>query len=165
MAVGEGVNGFICTVTFVVSDPPGPSGIVCGSGPTSVELITSDSGTRIGTRYYDQHRNLTVRRVRQDVTGVFTNPLTGASVSFVTRQNWVDELAVPGDFGSATTSFAGLTRVYLPGGGTVLIDTGRSIVAPDGSVEFEQGPHPFDAYFGGVDPSALEPICTAVGAP
>jgi hypothetical protein len=165
MAVGNGTTGTICHVVFAVSDPEGPSGIVCGSGANSVELLTSDAGVRLGTRYYDQAANLTRRFVRQDITGTFTNPLTGASVSMAVRADWVDELRVPGDPSTATTTFRGLTRVSLPHGGTVLIDTGRSVVAPDGSIAVETGQHPFDAYFVYGDATALEPICAAVGAP
>jgi len=36
----------------------------------------------------------------------------------------------------------------MPDGGVVLIDAGRSVIAEsDGTILFEAGLHPFDAYF------------------
>jgi hypothetical protein len=161
-SVGEGTNGALCKVIFNVLDPEGPSGIVCGSGAQSVELLSTDSGVRVGTRFYNQDGNLTRRLVRQDVTGTFTNPLTGASASFVTRVNWINVLAVPGDFSSATTANDGSTRVYLPHGGTILVDAGREVDAPDGTPLSDAGQHPFTAYYVFGDSSAMEPLCAAL---
>lgn len=165
MAVGNGANGTICKVIFNVLDPEGPSGIVCGSGAQSVELLSSDSGVRVGTRFYNQDGNLTRRLVRQDVTGTFTNPATGLTASFVTRVNWINELAVPGDFSSATQANDGATRVSLPHGGTILVDAGREVDAPDGTPLSDAGQHPFTAYYVFGDSSAIEPLCAALGTP
>jgi hypothetical protein len=47
-------------------------------------------------------------------------------------------------------------------GGVVLIDAGRSVLLPDGSILMEAGQHHFDDYFVFCDTSALQPLCDAL---
>ncbi len=71
---------------------------------------------------------------------------------------------MPGDLGSGTTMITGLTtRVWMPGGGSILLDAGTSLEdAATGDLVREGGPHPFRDYFLNGDMSALQPICDAL---
>lgn len=162
MATGSGA---ICSKDMPLDDGPGPSGIFCGSSQNPVELIGVDSGTQEATRYYDTAGDLVRRHLRDTYVGTFTNPLTGAYVAFDQLIDEEDDLSVPGDFNSGTVTFTGPTRVHLHDGGIVLIDTGRDLTLPDGTVEQSSGQHPFDQYFLYGNAAAFEPICAAVGAP
>jgi hypothetical protein len=155
--------GTLCTIEFVETEGPDPSGIICGSGPTSFEIVTSDTRTVAGRRYYDQNGDLTQRHFREVFVGTLTNPLTGASLDFVQADTVFHNLAVPGDVNTGTEAVTGSTRVSRPNGGVVLIDAGRVIIdVSDGTLLFEAGQHPFDDYFGSGDASALQPICDAL---
>src|SRR5262245_12629193 len=53
-------SGTICHLAF--SDPPviaEPSGIICGSGASSFEVLLSQTRSVEGRRYYDRNANLT----------------------------------------------------------------------------------------------------------
>jgi hypothetical protein len=155
--------GTICTIEFVETQGPDASGIICGSGLNSFEVIISDTRTVTGRRYYDQDGNLTQRHFREVLVGTFTNPLTGASLDFVQADTILHNLAVPGDVNTGTEAITGSTRLSLPQGGVVLIDAGRTVIdVSDGTLLFEAGPHPFDDYFGSGDTAALQPICDAL---
>ena len=159
-AVGDGT---ICDITFVepaVIDEP--SGIQCGSGADAVELLASGIRSVDGKRYYDGDGNLTRRHFHDLIVGSYTNPLTGASVSSRQHDTIMHELAVAGDITSGTEAVTTEIRVSTPRGGTVLIDAGRTVFAEDGTLLFEAGQHPFDAYFIFGDTSALQPICHAL---
>jgi len=158
-----GATGFgtICHLAF--SDPPAvevPTGIFC-SGPSTFEVLLSQTRSVEGRRYYDRDGNLTQRHFREVLAGTFINPLTGATVSFVQDDTDIDNLAVPGDLNTATTTLSGRQRLFLEHG-TVLIDAGRVIFGPDGSLIKESGPHPFAAYFVLGDTSALQRLCDAL---
>jgi hypothetical protein len=160
-AVGEQT---ICDVTF--ADPAvvaEPTGIQCGSGPGAFEVLTSFTRSVDGKRYYDQDGNLTRRHFHDLIVGTYTNPLTGASVSFRQHDTIMHDLAVAGDIATGTEAFTVEIRVTTSHGGTVLIDAGRTVIAEsDGTVLFEAGQHPFDAYFVFGDASALQPLCDAL---
>jgi hypothetical protein len=159
-AVGDGT---ICTVSFTQTEGPEGTGIICGSAPNSFEVVGSDIRTVEGRRYYDRNGDLTQRHFREVLVGTFTNPLTGASLDFVQADTIVHDLAVPGDLSTGTETSAGSTRLSMPHGGVVLIDAGRSVIAvSDGTILFEAGQHPFDAYFVFGQTSALQPVCDAL---
>ena len=74
-------SGTICHLAF--SDPPvvaEGTGLVCGSGASSFEVLTSSTRSVEGRRYYDRDRNLTERHYREVVKGTFINPLTNVMV-------------------------------------------------------------------------------------
>ena len=154
----------ICDVVF--TDPAvvaEPTGIACGTGSASFEILASWTRSVQGKRYYDRNGNLTERHFHDLVVGTYTNPLTGASVSFRQHDTNLHDLAVPGDISTGTEAITVWTRVAGPHGGTVLIDAGRVVVAEsDGTILFEAGQHPFDAYFVLGDTSALQPLCDAL---
>lgn len=162
MATGSGA---ICRKDIPLGDAPGPSGVLCGSIQTPIELIVADTGSQEATRYYDTAGNLVHATHQNTYVGTYTNPVTGAYLLLdqVTRENIY--FAVPGDLNSQTVTFTGSTRVYRPDGGIVVIDAGRDVVLPDGTTEQSSGIHPFDQYYGYGNTAALEPLCAAVGAP
>jgi hypothetical protein len=155
--------GTLCTVNFVETHPPEATDLICGSGPNSFAVVSSDTRTVTGRRYYDENGNLTQRHFRQVLAGTFTNPLTGVSLDYAESTTIIHDLSVPGDLSTGTETFTGSVRLSEPQGGTVLIDAGRVVIdASDGSILFEAGPHPFNAYFAYGDTSALQPICDAL---
>ena len=97
----------ICDVTF--TDTPvvaGPTGIQCGSGPTSFEVLDSFTRSVDGKRVYDQDRNLTERHFHDLVAGTFTNSLTGASVPYSQHDTTMHELSVAGDSSTGTEAIS-----------------------------------------------------------
>src|SRR5215207_6627678 len=155
--------GTLCTINFVETHPPEATDIICGSGPNSFAVVATDTRTVTGRRYYDENGNLTQRHFREVFVGTFMNPLTGVSLDFVQSDTILHNLAVPGDVSTGTEAITGSTRFFLPGGGVVLVDAGRTVIdASDGTILFEAGQHHFDDYFAYGDTSALQPICDAL---
>jgi hypothetical protein len=155
--------GTLCTVDFVETHAPEATDLICGSGTNTFAVVSSDTRTVTGRRSYDENGNLTQRHFRQVLVGTFTNPLTGASLDYAESTTIIHDLSVPGDLSTGIETFMGSVRLSLPQGGTVLIDAGRVVIdASDGTILFEAGQHPFDAYFVYGDTSALQPICDAL---
>jgi hypothetical protein len=157
----EGAGGVVCTLHF--SDDPivdEPSGIVCDG----TELLYAQERSVVGKRYYDADGNLVQRHFREWMSGTFTNPDTGKSLPWEQHDTIITNLSVPGDLDSGTIRTTGLiTRVWLPGGGSILLDAG-TILEDFATAELihEGGPHPFRDYFADGDASALQPICDAL---
>src|ERR671932_2334582 len=74
---------------------------------------------------------------------------------------FVDTLATPGDFSSATTVLTGLVKFSLPGGGVLMRDVGRSVFNEETTFG-ESGQHQLDQYFAGGH-SVAEKLCAALG--
>jgi hypothetical protein len=159
-AIGAGTR--CLSDTTEVLDPV-PSGIVCGTGADAFEVADQATRRVKAERWYDVDGNL-VKRVRANLfsDARLSNPLTGASVSY--DQHDVDTaiLAVPGDLDTATTYSVESLLAVAPGYGAVLVNKGRSVYAPDGSVVSRTGRRDFDAYFGG-DDSVVAGLCAALG--
>ena len=160
-AVGDGT---ICDITFTEPEVVGePTGIQCGSGSDAFEVLVSARRSVDGKRHYDHDGNLTRRHFHDLIVGAFTNPLTGTSAPFRQHDTIMHDLAVAGDITTGTEAVAIHVRVTTAGGGTVLIDAGRTVIAEaDGAILFEAGQHPFDAFYVFGDTSALQPICAAL---
>jgi hypothetical protein len=155
-------NGTICTVQF--SDPPfaGGSGAICGSGASAYEVFQFQNRSVQGHRYYDVNGNLTRRHFQEVDTGTFSNPNTHQAVSFSQRATTLHDLATPGDVTSGTLIITGSIRVYIPHGGSVILETGRTVNAGDGALLRESGQHPFTDYFVFGDTAAIQPVCDAL---
>ena len=154
-------NGTICTLAFSDPDINGePSGIVC----SSTELLFSQTRSVVGKRFYDADGNLNQRHFRESFTGTFTNPVTHNVAIWNQHDTVIHNLAVPGDVTTGTTKVSGqLSRVWLPGGGTVLSAAGVLLIDEStGEVMHSGGKHPFDDYFTGTNPDALAPLCDAL---
>jgi len=154
----------ICDVTF--TEPPAllqQTGILCGTGPGAFEILDSSTRSVDGKRFYNADRKLTERHFHDLVVGTLTNPLTGATLSYNQHDTDMHRLAVAGDISTGTEALSVHQRVTTADGGTVLIDTGRSVFAdPDGTLLFEKGQHPLDEFFIFGDASALQPLCDAL---
>jgi hypothetical protein len=154
-------GGVICDLAFtdpaVVSEP---SGVTC----EGTELLYSQARSVVGKRYYDRNGDLIRRHFRESMSGTFSNPDTDMVVPWVQHDTILHNLAMPGDLGTGTVKMTGLmTRVWLPGGGTVLADAG-TIVRDAGTDEIlhASANHPFEDYFSGSDATALSPLCAAL---
>jgi hypothetical protein len=117
-----------------------------GTCPQGFDILENAHKDETGTRYYDRDGNL-IRRVVHDIYpvgnpfNVLYNSQTGTSVPYRTDLTKADNLAVPGDFSSATTRITGnLYTVTLPGGGLLVHDVGEFTFAPDGSILEDHGP-------------------------
>ena len=155
-----GGGGTVCTLEF--ADPPfedEPSGLICDG----VELLDSGARTVVGKRFYDRDGNLVQRHFRETLDGTFENPDTGRRVLYHAHDTVKHDLDVPGDLATGSTRITGLyVRIWTPGGGTVMSDTGTYVEdAGTFDLPFASGHHPFLDY--GSDPSAIDPLCEALG--
>jgi len=118
----------------------------------------------VGKRYYDAAGNLIQRHFRESLSGTFINPDTGRTAAWIQHDTVIHNLAVPGDPGTGTIRLTGLlTRAWLPGGGTVMMNAGwLAQDAATGDVVAERGPQPLNDYFTGSNPAAISGLCAAV---
>jgi hypothetical protein len=158
-------SGAICSAHTVEPYEFEATGIFCGSDSAPVEML--DSGIRdvMATRWYDANLDL-VRRQREFLfrDAYLTNPATGRTLSYSQHNTDNDVLDVPGDLGSATTFSHGHLTMTAPGFGTVLIEGGQGIFAPDGTVEFRGGPFELSRYYDG-ELDLVDDLCAALGTP
>jgi len=151
----------ICEVVF--TDPPvvdEPSGVVCGG----TELLFSGTRSVVGKRFYSAEGLLLRRHFHDDVSGTWTNPVSGATASFSGGSMTLHDLAVPGDVGSGTSRISGSVRIYLPDGGTIIHNDAGHLVIDEGTgtVLSQSGQHPFEDFFGSGDTTALDEFCSAL---
>jgi hypothetical protein len=140
------------------------TGITCGSGADSFEIFdVSSKVLEHGMRWYDGNGNLTRRVNKLTWLGSsWTNPLTGNSVAYRQTNVVTDDLAVPGDVGTAVETTTGVVNFIIPGRGAIAQDVGRTVFGFDGSLEFSAGPHVFVDYFVNGDTTALDSICAVL---
>ena len=156
-------NGTICQGDRIGTYGPVDIGIVCGSGPSAFDVFDSGTFHQHAIRYYDQDGNLTKRVVHENYSfGQFSNPLTGNAVSYTQHDTLTDVLAVPGDLSTETETVTG-ENIFKPAhGAPVFLNAGRTVFAPDGTVEFRAGPQDFLDYFVNGDTSVIQPLCAAL---
>ena len=153
-------NGTICHGSRTFTVDPYPD-FVCGDG-----ALIYDQGTvrQVATRYYDSDGNLTQRVVHEFWSDAQkSNPLTGKTAPYSQASNITDVLAVPGDFSSATETVTGQANITVPGRGAVLLNAGRTVWAPDGTLDFRAGPQDFLDYYLG-NAAVVNELCAALGA-
>jgi hypothetical protein len=156
--------GTLCKGTISESFGPEETGLICGSGGDAFTVFDYGEFTEHAARWYDRDGNLT-RRVRHDHIEAFsTNPLTGATVPYRQRETHTTVLATPGDLGTATTTHTGVLIFTLPRLGQIALEAGRVVEGPDG-IEFRAGPQDFVDYYENGDLSAVQELCSALGAP
>jgi hypothetical protein len=138
--------------------------IVCGSGASAFDVFDTATDVVTARRVYDADGNLVRRVLRDDYTfGEFSNPLNDATVPYTQTDIRTDVLAVPGDLGSATETTTWNIHFHARGAGApVLINTGRTVQAPDGTIESQSGRLEFFDIFGGGETSLLAPLCAAL---
>lgn len=154
-------NQIICEVVF--TDPPivdEPSGVVCGG----TELLFSQVRSVVGKRFYSAEGLLLRRHFHEDVSGTWTNPVTGATASYSGGLMTLHDLAVPGDVGTGTNRLSGSVRIYFPDGGTIIHQDAGHLVFDEGTGALlsQSGQHPFEDFFGSGDTTALDEFCTAL---
>jgi hypothetical protein len=150
------VDGSHITCDIAFSAPAvvdAPSGIICDG----TELLDSHSRSVVGTRTYDADGNQLQRHFRESFDGTFRNPATGRVALWTQHDTVISNLAIPGDSATGTESISGLdSRVWLPDGGTILTDAGRSVVDVATGEQIKAS-----ANLGG-DPSELAALCAAL---
>lgn len=156
-------NGTRCLSDTTATGLAEDSGIVCGTGAHAFGVMDSATRRVKAERWYDADGNL-VKRVRANLfsDAHLSNAVTGASVSYDQHDVDTDLLAVPGDLDTATTYSVESFVAVAPGHGAVLVNKGRSVYAPDGTLVQRTGRRDFDAYFGG-DDSVMAELCAALG--
>lgn len=142
---------------------PDPSGIVCGSGVASFEVLDQAVRLNLAQRWYNLDGNLVKRRVVHSFADAVLSSPTGAQVPYSQRDIETNVFAVPGDLTTGTTYSTSSLRATVPGLGAVLIEKGRVVQGPEGDLEKEAGRHDVTDYFLS-DPSALDALCEALGA-
>ena len=144
------------------------TGIVCGSGANSFDIIDSATVHKYGPSFSDTNGNFVKDINFIDTVGTFSNSVTGASVTYKSRSIEHDSLAIPGDFSSTFTAVTtGEMNIVVPGAGAVWQATGRLVDTfyPNGDETLDfYGPHdPFVYFFLG-DTSVAQKLCAALGA-
>lgn len=156
-------NGTRCDYDTTQVLDPEPTGIICGTGSDAFEVMDQATRRVKATRWYDANGDL-MKRVRANIFSdtSLQNPRSGASVPYHQRDVDTDVFAVPGDLDSATTYSVEHFLAGAPGHGALVVNAGRSVYGPDGSVLSRTGRRDFDAYFSG-DLSVMDPLCAALG--
>jgi hypothetical protein len=148
-------GGTICEGTRVIPYGPEDSGFTCGSGPSAFTIL--DTATRyVRVKWtYDEQGLLVQRLIHfRYVSARLSNSLTGAELPYVQTQLRVDDLAVPGDLSSATTSYSGSLIFGPPGGAAVSVAGGKVVLDPTGEITFVGGTSALADLYSG-DASAL----------
>lgn len=160
-------NHITCDLYFIdpIAPVEEPTGIVCGQGADQFEVLDTWTRSVTGTRLYSTDGLLLRRHFFDSWDGTYTNSATGATVSYSQRGTYLHDLAVPGDNSSGLERDT--IRLRITGThGTVLIESGRTVLArADDEIVFQAGQHPFEAYYGHGDESALRPLCEALAEP
>src|SRR5437667_11330114 len=104
------------------------TGIVCGSGANSLDIIDSATVHKYGPSFSDTNGSFVKDINFIDTVGTFSNSVTGASVTYESRSIEHDSLAIPGDFNSTFTAVTtGEMNIVVPGAGAVWQTTGRLV--------------------------------------
>jgi hypothetical protein len=158
-AVGSGT---ICMGDRTIHEDNVDTGITCGSGATAFNPVDQSYGDEQYTFYYDQAGNLTRFTDHLNVySAQWVNPQSGTALPYTQVGNFDLRLAVPGDFGTATTTLTG-EAIFKPAHSrTIFLNAGRYVFSPDG-LDFRAGPQSFLDLFVDGDLSVLEPLCAAL---
>jgi hypothetical protein len=157
--------GTICSGSreLVKVSEPQPE-LVCGSGAEAFLIHDNAVLHQRATRWYNADGDLTKRVLHERWKPAFwSNPLTGKTVPYTQTGKITTELAVPGDFGSATETIVG-ENIYTDPvtHKKVLRSTGRAVFGADGTLDFRAGQQPFlDAFVDG-DMSVFDAVCAAL---
>lgn len=133
-------GGTICQGTRSISYGPEDSGFTCGAGPSAFVIL--DTATRlVRVKWtYDEQGLLVQRLIHfRYLSARVTNSLTGAELPYTQTQRRTDDLAVPGDLGSATTTYTGEIIFGSPGGAPVSVGAGKIVLDPTGEITFVGG--------------------------
>jgi hypothetical protein len=153
-------QGTICQGSNTQAYGPVDTEISCGA----FDIYDSGRPTDRATRWYDADGNLTRRLVHtNEADGHFSNPLTGARVSYTQTVSIDDVLGVPGDLSSATETNVG-ENIYRDADSRIVFrSVGRFVTSPTGEIEFRSGIQNFLDVFVDGNAAVLEPLCAALG--
>jgi hypothetical protein len=158
-------NQTICDGARIESYGPDDTGIACGSGASAFDVLDTATFKQHAIRYYNEAGNLTRRVIYNTYTSAqFSNPLTGATVPYAQQSIEKSILAVPGDLDSATDTYTGQVSFTVAHMGVVLLDAGKEVDGPDGTIEFKAGPDDFLDFYVDGDTSVVQKLCSALGA-
>lgn len=156
-------NGVICDGVLSETYGPDDTGLACGSGAGTFDMFDQGIHNKHSVRFYDSSGNLTLLVRYDQFFSQFSNPLTGAAVPYHQNQKTTDVFGVPGDVNSVTETTTGEVNFTVPHLGAVLLNAGRTVFGPDGTLESSSGPQGFIDYFYG-NTAALAGLCSALGA-
>jgi hypothetical protein len=144
------------------------TGIVCGSGANSFDIIDSATVHKYGPSFSDENGNFVKDILFIDTVGTFSNSVAGASIQYKSRSIEHDSLAIPGDFNSTFTAVTtGEMNIVVPGSGAVWQATGRVVDTfyPNGDETLDfYGQHDPAVYFFLGETSVADKLCAALGA-
>jgi hypothetical protein len=156
-------GGTICRGSQIVSYGPEATGIVCASGASAFEIFDTGAFEQRVIRFYDSDGNLTRRVIHNtEIGGEWSNPVTGATVSYTQNYVTTDVLAVPGDLASATSTTRGEVIIRAGTGAPVLIAVGRQVFSSEGDLISSAGRNAFVAAAFEGDTSAFDAVCGAL---
>ena len=142
------------------------TGIVCGSGANSFDIIDSATVHKYGPSFSDEHGNFVKDILFIDTVGTFSNSVTGASIQYKSRGIEHDSVAIPGDFNSTFTAVTtGEMNIIAPGRGAVWQGDGRVVDTfdPNGDETLVwNGPHDDLVYFFLGETSVADKLCAAL---
>jgi hypothetical protein len=152
-------GGTICSGARPEAYGPLDTGIPCAG----FDIFDQGAFDQHAVRYYDANGNLTKRVIHEVYSlGRFTNPVTGAVVTYTQTDTRTDVLAVPGDLGSATEATTGQNIYHPASGAPVFLNAGRTVFRPDGTLESRAGPQGFLDYFVDGDTAVIDRLCGAL---
>lgn len=144
------------------------TGIVCGSGASSFDVIDSATVHKYGPSFSNVSGNFVKDILYIDTVGTFSNSVTGASIPYKSRSIEHDSYAIPGDFNSTFTAVTtGEMNIVVPGSGAVWQATGRLVDTfyPNGDETLDfYGQHDPAVYFFLGETSVADKLCAALGA-
>jgi hypothetical protein len=138
----------------VITDVDCPGFPIVDQGDVATEFV----------RRYDADGNWVKRVARERWTNAFwSNPLNGNRITYTQRNIITDVLGVPGDPDTITETLVG-ENIYTDPvtHKKVMASVGRTVWAPDGSLEFSAGQQPFVARFVFGDTSDFDALCAAL---
>jgi hypothetical protein len=152
-------------ITFTFSEA---TGIVCGSGTNTFDVINTATVHKTGTEWFDNDGNFVKDVQYINTNGTFTNSLTGSSLTYKARSIEWDSFAIPGDLNSTFTAITtGEIDIVAPGSGIVWQNSGRFVDTSDSNGNETlawQGPHD-DLVYGFLgETSVAQKLCSALGA-
>lgn len=140
-------GGWTCKAHLIQPYENEPTGIFCGSGTGTFEILDTGTQDIHATRWYDAHGDLVLKRAIYDYPGVhLVNPLTGKTLPYRQHNDNWGILNVPGDPDSEVLYPTGWMIVKAPHMGVVLdIPT-------------------YDEYLATGDSALVAKVCKALGA-
>lgn len=154
--------GTYCSGRLVEAYGPEPTGLSCGQGASSVQILDQAVRTVDQERWYDRAGLLTSRKRVITFTDARLSTSAGPSVGYEQRDVERISFTVPGDESVAIDTVNSSFRATVPGHGTVLLDKGRVVYGPDADQPELAGRHDvYNAFTG--DSGALGGLCAALG--